>query len=275
MELQALSTMSIMQDKDKLQTKISFVIPAHNEANYLAACLSSVIQELNRSKVRAEIIVVNNASTDTTKQVALSFPGVCVVDEARKGVCYARQAGYLVAAGDLVANIDADSILPTGWVEKVMSAFALQPNLAGLSGPQIFYDLSFLKNVGIYLYHGVSYFGYFLNRFIFRQGSLLQGGNAIIRKSALDKIGGYNEEFKFYGDDTDLAKRLNKIGPVVFTLRLPIYASGRRLEKEGIIKMGVRYSLNYIWATLLSRPFTHEYVDVRQPVPPKVKLPWK
>ena len=104
---------------------------------------------------------------------------------------------------------------------------------------------------------------YVLNRFVLRAGSMLQGGNFVVRRAALEQIGGYSSTFSFYGEDTDLACRLNAIGAVKFTFRLPALSSGRRLLEEGLMRIGLRYSMNFVWATFMHRPFTDDWIDVR------------
>ena len=94
--------------------KISFVVPAYNEEACLPRTLEAIIAEVKRAQCTAEIIVVNNASTDNTRQTAETYPGVVVIDEPAKGLVRARSAGYHVATGDLIANIDADTILTEG-----------------------------------------------------------------------------------------------------------------------------------------------------------------
>jgi glycosyltransferase involved in cell wall biosynthesis len=73
--------------------KISFVIPAYNEEAVIAKCLESVQKELTRTPCEVEVVVVNNASTDKTREIALTFPGVRVVNEEKKGLVFARAAG--------------------------------------------------------------------------------------------------------------------------------------------------------------------------------------
>ena len=71
---------------------VSLVIPAHNEEKYLGDCLESIAPQAHRL---LEVIVVDNASTDNTAQVAARSPFVRVVHEPRKGLLWARQRGYL------------------------------------------------------------------------------------------------------------------------------------------------------------------------------------
>jgi len=245
--------------------KLSFVIPAYNEEDLIGQCLEPILEQAaDRPAGEIEIIVVNNASTDRTKEIAASFSVVRVIDEFRKGVVSARHAGFLSSSGDLIAFIDADTMLTPGWIDKVFKEFSDNENLVALSGPHVFYDLSRAFNVWVRLFYSIGFVGYLLNRFVFRVGSVVQGGNFVVRRLALQKIGGYyNPKFDFYGEDSDIARRLYPVGDVKFTFNLPIYASGRRIAAEGALKMGLRYGINYFWAIFFRKPFTKKYIDVR------------
>nr|WP_294549907.1 glycosyltransferase family 2 protein [uncultured Rhodopila sp.] len=242
---------------------ISFVVPAYNEEKTLTRNLSAIIAEIERCGCNAEVIVVNNASTDATGDVAASFPEVIVVDEPVKGLVQARKAGYQRATGALVANVDADTIVTQGWLNRVLEEFRRHPNLVALSGPYIYYDVPRRTRAAVRAFYVMGYGFYMLNRFVLRVGSMLQGGNFVVRRSALEEIGGFNPKFSFYGEDTDLARRLNTVGAVKFTFGLPALSSGRRLLEEGVFRIGMRYSVNFVWATFRHRPFTDEWIDVR------------
>lgn len=243
--------------------KISFVIPAYNEENNLKGCLKALQNEVKNQSFEYEIIVVNNASTDQTKVIAQGVSGVKVVDEPRKGLSFARQAGFMASSGDLVANLDADTIVPAGWGKIVTEYFSNNSKLVCLSGPHIFYDLPQWFNAGVRVYYYIVYIIYWLNRFVFRVGSMVQGGNFVIKRSALEKIGGFNTDFNFYGEDADVARRMHEIGDVVFTLKLPIYASGRRVKAEGMLLTPIRYGINYLWTIFFHRPFSKTSADIR------------
>jgi glycosyltransferase involved in cell wall biosynthesis len=242
---------------------ISFVVPAYNEEKQLARSLTAILDEIKRAGCAAELIVVNNASTDGTGVLAASFPDVMVVDEPEKGLFQARRAGFLRATGELIANVDADTIVTEGWLARVLQEFRRNPGLVGLSGPYIYYDVSKSVRAAVRAFYVMGYGFYVLNRFVLRAGSMLQGGNFVVRRTALEQIGGYNPTFSFYGEDTDLACRLHAVGAVKFTFRLPALSSGRRLLEEGLLRIGVRYSMNFVWATFLHRPFTDDWIDVR------------
>jgi glycosyltransferase involved in cell wall biosynthesis len=248
--------------------RLSFVIPAYNEERYLPACLESILAQTSGLGDQFEIIVVNNASSDRTREVAESYPGVTVVDELRKGLPYARQAGFVASSGELVANVDADSRLTPGWVALVLETFAeferKGKDLVALSGPLKYYDLTPSQSVSVYLFYMLAFVLYALNRYVLRAGSMVQGGNFVLKAAALREIGGFNLAIPFYGEDTDIARRMNRVGKVVFTFQLKMSSSARRLKKEGMLRIGMRYTMNYLWTTFRKRPFTEEYIDIRE-----------
>jgi cellulose synthase/poly-beta-1,6-N-acetylglucosamine synthase-like glycosyltransferase len=242
---------------------ISFVVPAYNEEALIASCLYAILAETARVGCRSEIIVVDNASTDRTREVAAAVAGVAVIDEPQRGLVQARRAGCRAAHGQLVANIDADTMVPPGWLDTVLASFARHPELAALSGPFIHYDLSKTAQATAAVFYRFAFLTYLLVRFVFRAGSMMQGGNFVVRKSALDAADAFNSNFSFYGEDTELARRLSRVGAVKFSFALPAFSSGRRLVAEGMFRVAFQYSMNYLWTVLFKQPFTLDWLDFR------------
>lgn len=243
--------------------KLSIIIPAYNEEKYIGKCLESISRAAKDSGPEVEVIVINNASTDRTREVALSHSQVKVFDEPRKGTNRARQLGLTKAAGDLIANIDADNMITKDWIDTAFKEFNKNPKLVALSGPYIFYDLAPLQRLMTKLYYRLAYPVYVINNRIFKKGGAIMGGNVVIRKSALEKIGGYNVALTFYGDDTDTAIRLSKVGLVKFDYKFLIQSSGRRLKKEGMTKTGFHYLINHISVSLFKKPYYDAKQDLR------------
>lgn len=244
--------------------KLAFVIPAYNEEALIGKCLESVVREVKRSGADAEIIVVNNASTDRTGEIARGFPEVRVVDEPKKGLVNARDAGFAASEGfELVANIDSDTIVPEGWLDTVLSEFRKDPKLVCLSGPYVYYDMSPFNRFLVGMFYGLTYLIYVVNRFVLRVGSVVQGGNFVFKREAWASVGGYDRSIQFFGEDTDVAVRLSKVGAVKWTFALKMKTSGRRLEKEGVFKTAGTYTLNFFWVTFRGKPATKDYTDIR------------
>jgi glycosyltransferase involved in cell wall biosynthesis len=242
---------------------LSFVVPAFNEEAYLADCIESILRQTDGMEDSTEIIVVNNASCDGTREVALRYPRVRLVDEPRKGLTHARQAGFAASSGRLIANVDADSRLTPGWVGRVLEAFDKNPRLVAFSGPLIYYDLTPQQRGLVQVFYVTAWITYFTNRYMLRVGSMVQGGNFVVTRPALEAIGGFNLGIDFYGEDTDIARRMDAVGDVEFTFDLRMYSSARRLKHEGMLTIAGRYTLNYFWTTFFKRPYTEHHLDIR------------
>ncbi len=113
--------------------KISIVIPAYNQAEYLEDCIESAY---NQTMQAHEIIIVNDGSTDNTAEIAeryrfAQYPGieshVRVIHQVNKGLSSARNTGIMAATGDYIWFLDADDIMKENAIEK-MSLFMTQAN---------------------------------------------------------------------------------------------------------------------------------------------------
>ncbi|MFA6039297.1 MAG: glycosyltransferase family A protein [Candidatus Peribacteraceae bacterium] len=234
---------------------ISVVIPAHNEEKYLGTCLENILA--HRSPNVIEVIVVDNASKDKTVQVAGSRPGVTVLHEARKGAQYARERGFRASRGELVACIDADVLVPEGWFEKAEQAFAEDPEVVGVTGPYHYHDLPPFSR---YCTNAVCDMSGLVHSVT---GAQLWGGNCVIRRAALERIGGFDTTIAFYGDDVNTGRRLSDVGTVLHLPALTVSSSARRLKGQGMMKTGIAYIMNSLSELILHRPATKEYRDIR------------
>jgi glycosyltransferase involved in cell wall biosynthesis len=236
--------------------QISLVIPAYNEEAYVGGCLDAVLAA-GRGRFH-EIIVVDNASTDGTAAIAASRTGVRVVHEPQRGLLAARQRGYREATGAYVAYVDADTRMPEGWFDRVEAAFAATPDAVSLSGPARYWDAGPWQRLALAAFWWA--FAPLTYRLV---GYMLYGAHFVVRRGALDAIGGFNRSVDFYGEDTDLARRLSRHGKVLFDMRFFIYSSARRFSDEGTMRALLVYGINFVWPVLFGRPFTRTHKDVR------------
>lgn len=250
-------------ESELARPRLSFVVPAYNEEALLPACLAAIRAEIDRSSADAEVVVVNNASTDRTAEVAQAVPGVRLVNEPVKGLVAARRAGFNAARGVLIANIDADTLVPPFWIDRVEAAFQRDPRLVALSGPYDYHDVGLHIRAATWVFYLMGYATYAFNKHVLGVGSMVQGGNFVVERAALEKIGGFSDTFQFYGEDTDIARRMSHVGNVTFTFSLRAKSSGRRLRGDGVVMTGIRYSANYLWATFFRKPFTNAWHDYR------------
>lgn len=103
--------------------RVSVVIPAHNEAVHIGQQLSALSAQVTDGE--AEIIVVDNASTDGTASVVahLGLPSVTVIqcDDGR-GAAHARNHGASHATGDVLLFCDADDVVGDDWLAGMAAA---------------------------------------------------------------------------------------------------------------------------------------------------------
>src|SRR3989338_9183592 len=119
----------IMQGKPK----ISVIVPVYNAHKTLPLCLDSLMA-LDFPKEDREIIVVDNNSTDGSKEIIRQYP-VHYLFEAKKGRASARNRGVRSAGADLIAFIDADCIASRDWLKILFEA--IQQGDAAICGGEI------------------------------------------------------------------------------------------------------------------------------------------
>lgn len=199
----------------------SVVIPACNEEKVLSDCIDSVKKQ--QGFFDTEIIVVDNGSTDETEEIAGKH-GAIVISEPRHGVGQARKTGAEAATGEFVVNLDADSRLPEDYFSRVRKIFEREQNLICLGGQIFFYDAPWWLNVLRFLSHRLLYY-YARAVSGGRVGPL--GNNMIFRKSDYQKTAGFNADLRF-GEDSDICRKLSKLGKVKIDFDLKCLASSRR-----------------------------------------------
>jgi len=233
---------------------ITLIFPAYNEEAYIGASIDAA-KKYSHGKLK-EIIVVDNASTDKTADVARAH-GARVVYEARKGLTSARQAGFEATSSELIAYLDADTLITPQWIDIIERTFRERPDIVSLSGPRRHFGTAWYRRWMLNTIWVVAPLTYYV------VGYMILGGNFVAKRSVIAQIGGFDRSIAFYGEDTDLARRLSNIGKTLFKMNFYVYASARRYDNEGMFKPTMIYALNYLWPVFFGRPFSREYQDVR------------
>lgn len=117
---------------------ISVVIITRNRAESLKDTLTSLTRQ---SRQPDEVVVVDNASEDHTKDIILSFKdrlNIKYVYEAVRGIPHARNAGVQNATGEIIASIDDDCVADENWLKYIEIPFVKDPNI-GVVGGEITY----------------------------------------------------------------------------------------------------------------------------------------
>jgi GT2 family glycosyltransferase len=194
---------------------ISFIVPAYNEEHELAATLSAIRAAASGTAQPYEIIVVDDASTDATPEIALRA-GAKVIAINRRQIAAARNAGGRAAHGEYLFFIDADTRIDRAHVSGGIAA--LESAYAGGSA-RVEMD-GFIPIWGCILLRGFTsvYFG--LN--------LGAGAFLFTTRRNFDLVGGFDEQY-FAGEEVYFSLELKKLGGFK-VLREPVVTSGRKLR---------------------------------------------
>lgn len=218
-----------------MKMKISVVIPVYNEAIGLSACLEAIARQ---ETAPYEVIVVDNNSTDGTADVAGAFDFVTVIHESKQGVVHARSRGFDAANGDVIARIDADSILPRDWTESVQAVFS-DSSVDAVSGVALYYNVAAAP-----IFNAIDLFFRRRLSWQLKDRVYLWGANMAMRRTAWRRVRPTLCERAGMHEDYDIAIHLQELGgKVAFDERLRASVSSRRIDVSYLDFM------RYVWVS--------------------------
>jgi GT2 family glycosyltransferase len=185
----------------------SIVIPSRGRPQYLDVALESVMSQAESAG--AEVLVVSDGPDPQTASVARQHGAKLVSLAAPRGLNGARNAGIEAAAADLIVFLDDDVFAPPGWLDAMLAGVATAPDREVYGGP----IRARLEGGGpracgretapiTTLDLGPED----------RDVSYVWGANMAIRRSAITRIGGFDETIQGRGDEEDWERRYTRQG---------------------------------------------------------------
>jgi peptidoglycan/xylan/chitin deacetylase (PgdA/CDA1 family) len=228
----------------KHRPSVSIVVPAYNEEELIAECVSSLKRQDYDGDL--EIIIVDNACTDKTHDIAASL-GVKVLCERKQGYVHALRAGFSEACGDIIACTDADTMVPPDWISRIVKNLS-RPGIVACSGVFTFHDgplpLRLLGEVaGRMNYH-------------------LAGANMAVWRSVYLASGGLDPTVNM-GADVELGQRITRIGKLFIDRKLVVKTSGRRWQ-FAFFQTILLYYLNDLSLAIFNRPAFYNFPNIRR-----------
>lgn len=174
---------------------ITVVIPAYNAERTLEETVRSV-QAQTFSDI--EIIIINDGSTDQTRNLIenLTDPRIKVFSYENSGVAVARNRGVTHAAGEFIAFIDADDLWMPDKLELQLSALKQHPE----AGVAYSWNYFYYEQTGAQIPGHVANFEGDVYAFLLQENFLANGSNPLIRRQAIDQIGGFDPTFPHCAD---------------------------------------------------------------------------
>ncbi|HWX39258.1 MAG TPA: glycosyltransferase family 2 protein [Candidatus Sulfotelmatobacter sp.] len=212
-------------------TEISIIIVTWNGKRYAEECLDSLRAYINDP--RAEVIVVDNASTDgTPEMIEHSYPGVTLIrNEKNLGFAKANNVGIQWSAGEYVLLVNSDVVVRDGCIERLVEYMKQNPRV-GLLGPKMLGAdgkayRSYMAELTLWrcfcravafddLFPNSKFLGGYLMPYFkmdrVTEVDVLNGWFWVTRREALNEVGLMDDTLFMYGDDLDWSKRFRQAG---------------------------------------------------------------
>ncbi len=182
--------------------KIGLYIPCFNSAGTIKFCLEGVFKQ---TLAPAEVVVVDDGSTDATSEIASSYPVRVIKHKGNLGLAAARNTAIKSLGTDFIASLDADCIPEPGWLEHLMEVLNSSP--AAGAGGRVLESYSSTIFDTWRLVHMKQDWGEEKS-----SPPFLFGANTVFRRKDIVELGSYNVKFRNNYEDVDLCNRLKKSG---------------------------------------------------------------
>lgn len=201
---------------------ISFILPAHNEETLIGRALASIHESAQAARVAYEIIVVNDASTDATREVALAG-GAHVEDVELRRISAVRNAGARRASGDILIFLDADTLLPRPTLQAALAALK-RGAVGGGAGVRWDSQPPIWGQLILRLWNEIA-----------RTIRLAAGCFVFVQRKVFESVGGFDETY-YVGEEIILSTALKRKGRFVI-LRETVITSARKVHLYGKLEM--------------------------------------
>ncbi len=213
------------QPSQRVYPTVSFVIPAHNESNYLGntlACLHRSAKDLN---LNYEVIVVDDDSSDETHAIA-EANGARVISVKLRNIGAVRNAGAKHARYTCLFFLDADTLLPQRTLQQSLDAIC--EGVAGGGAHVVIDEIEKIHWTKLMLYYGV--------RLVWQTiGGWAAGCFMYCRRDLFEHFGGFDEEY-FAAEELFFSRSVKAHGRFKI-VRHPVITSSRKFHSYSTLEL--------------------------------------
>ena len=188
--------------------KVSVIVPAYNSADYTVETVESILAQTYRD---FELIVVDDGSTDNTREAMASFgEAITYIYKENGGACSARNLGISRSSGEFVACIDCDDLWVLDKLERSLERLEAEPELA-----LVFTACYLIDKDGEIT--GKTNYKFKLSRPYVEllHENFITAPSVVMRRACLDQVGAFDERI-FIPADWDLWLRLARSFPIAY-----------------------------------------------------------
>jgi glycosyltransferase involved in cell wall biosynthesis len=225
---------------------LSVIIPAFNDERFLPQTLDHLRQAAEHvgvvSKQDVETIVVDNASSDRTAEVAVAS-GTKVISAPEHNIGRVRNSGASAASGDLLVFLDADTLVPRSLLSRILQVME-EPSCLGGAADTDYQPVRPLIRIYLLMWRLIGlWFG------------MAQGALQFCRRDAFSALRGYDESM-YMGEDVDFYWRLSKFAKargrhVRYLKDVRVVPSWRRFDQWPLLRILIQ--TNPFYAAIFCR----------------------
>ena len=203
---------------------VSVIIPVYNAEKNIATLIESLLY-LDYPKELLEIIIVDNNSSDRSKEIVKKYPVKLLEEKNIQSSYAARNNGLRNSKGVILAFTDADCIVKDSWLKKGIECLQNGAGdiIIGEVEPHIDHELNIFEK-----YDGITSFNHSCKTW-----------NLITKKTVFDKVGLFNE-ILISGGDTEWGERSKKIGLRIFHCKQAVVFHPLRKSYTNLTKKQIR-----------------------------------
>lgn len=211
---------------------ISVIVPLRNAMPFLPEALSSIFaQDIEP----IEVLVVDGASTDGSREAAAAFPQIRLIDQEGRGLAAARNTGLDAAQGDYIAFLDADDLWTAGSLAARFASLRQRPDCAAVSG-----------RVVRFLHPGTPLPPAYADGWLNQPVAGYTPGALLARRILFEQVGSFDESLAV-GCDSDWFMRVHD-SSLPFTF-VPDVVLHKRIHDANLSANVVRYQRELLAAT--------------------------
>jgi glycosyltransferase involved in cell wall biosynthesis len=187
---------------------VSVVMTVRNVSATIANCLHSI---LNQSFNNFEIIIIDDFSTDETKELIQELDDTRIKyfrNQKWLGISPSRNKGISKATGENLFFTDGDCIVSENWIEMGLKSLGFS-NCVGVEGKIIYVSEDYKPTLSDHVMENIC-------------GGNFMTGNMAYKKAIMEKVGGFDERLT-YLEDRDIAFRVMKYGKICFNPEMIVY----------------------------------------------------
>lgn len=255
---------------------VSIIIVNYNGGGVIGDCLASIFQHLDMAKT--EVIVVDNASQDGSPDViAHQFPQVRLLRQGdNRGFGAANNVGAGAAQGEYLFLLNSDTVIHSNLLPVLIRQLESSPNI-GIVGPRLLnsdgsFQLSTAYEIGLWgewrTLQTVRQYRQSENRPALAQQyggdqfvDIVVGAAMLMRRSHFHQVGGFDETFFMYFEESDLCQRFREAGwRILYTPAVSLVHIGGYSVAQAASRMAAEYRRSQRYYYQKHRPRWEQWV---------------